>query len=513
MIGRRRRNKWRRAITALTVVLVAAGLSGPSPTATSQQAAAATRAQATANGTANAKAEAARTGEKVEVLALRGERSTTVANPDGTFTTTEYVQPVRTRRNGMWTDIDTTLVRRDNATYAPKAALASMSFSGGGGTALAEVEKDGRSFSLDWPGTLPRPLVEGPTATYPDVLPGVDLKVTAGAEGFSHVLVVKNAEAAENPDLAALELPVDTRSLTLKKTEDGGLEARDASSGATVFEAPAPMMWDSRPSAQGSAAPSASPSSSLPPSGMGPGGAAAPPDGSRVADVTVKVSDGTMTLRPDAGLLKGEDTVYPVYIDPVVRTANRTGWTMVSSYYASSKFWKFDDDEGVGRCPADVSYRCTSSSDVKRQFFALPTGTFEDKDIVSAEFAVTMVHTYSESAREVQLGRVNSTGASAISSSTSWNNQPSLKEAITAQSPTNPAGSCTSTNQNVRFSVKGTIQRAADSGWDTTTFRLKAGDEGSYSYWKRFCGNAHLEVTYKKTMEEWDDELRDFLEP
>ncbi|RNG22322.1 LamG-like jellyroll fold domain-containing protein [Streptomyces botrytidirepellens] len=496
MTGSRQRNMWGRAITVLTVVLVAAGLSVPSPVGTSPQAAAASRAQAAANGTANAQAKAAKTGEKVEVLALRGERSTTVANPDGTFTTTEYVQPVRTRKSGMWTDIDTTLVRRDNATYAPKAALASMSFSGGGGTTLAEIERDGQSFSLDWPGTLPKPLIDGPTATYPDVLPGVDLKVTASAEGFSHVLVVKNAEAAENPDLAGLELPVDTGSLTLRKTKDGGLEARDGSSGATIFEAPAPMMWDSRPSAQSSAAPSASPAPS--PSGLGPGDAVAPPDGSQVADVTVEVSEDTMTLRPDAGLLTGEDTVYPVYIDPVVRTSNRTGWTMVSSYYASTKFWKFDDDEGVGRCPADVSYRCTSNSDVKRQFFALPTGTFEDKDIVSAEFAVTMVHTYSESGREVQLGRVNSTGASAISSSTSWNNQPSLKDAITAQSPTNPAGSCTSTNQNVRFNVKGTIQKAADSGWDTTTFRLKAGDEGNYSYWKRFCGNAHLEVTYNR---------------
>ncbi len=109
-----------------------------------------------------------------------------------------------------------------------------------------------------------------------------------------------------------------------------------------------------------------------------------------------------------------------------------------------------------------------------------------------------MVHTYSDSGREVQLARVNSTGASAINSSTNWSNQPSAKETVASKSPTNPAGSCTSTNQNVRFGVTGTVQKAADNGWDTTTFRLKAGSESDTSYWKRFCGNAHLSVTYNR---------------
>jgi hypothetical protein len=145
-----------------------------------------------------------------------------------------------------------------------------------------------------------------------------------------------------------------------------------------------------------------------------------------------------------------------------------------------------------------VSALCAANVDVKRQFFAIPTGTFEDKHIVSAEFAVTQVFTYSSSAREVQLARANSTGASAINSSTNWGNQPSSKETIATKSPTETAGSCTSTNQNVRFGVTSTVQKAADSGWDTTTFRLKAGSESDTSYWKRFCGNAHLSVTYNR---------------
>lgn len=485
--GRRRSRGPLVAVTLTAMLATGLGFPGGFP-----HAAAAPVVGRTAAGTEAAQEAAAETDTPVEVLSLRDERSTTVANPDGTFTSTTAVQPVRTRKDGKWTDIDTTLVQQKDGSYAPKAAVTAMSFSGGGATTFATIQKDGRALSLDWPDKLPAPVVDGSTATYPDVLPGVDLKVTASAEGFSHLIVVNDAEAADNPDLAKLKLPVDATSVDLKESEDGGLIATDAA-GGTVFEAPAPLMWDSREGEDTEASPTPAPSEPV-----GAGLAVTPPDGTQVADVDVQVSSDTMTLTPDSALLTGDDTVYPVYIDPVVKTASRSGWTMVSSYYSSAEFWKFDDHEGVGRCPADVSYQCASSTDTKRQFFAVPTATFEGKDIVKAEFAVTMVHTYSSSAKEVQLGRVNSTGASAISSSTNWGNQPSLKETIGSKSPTNPAGSCTSTNQNVRFDVKSTVQKAADSGWDSTTFRLRAGDEGDYSYWKRFCGNAQLEVTYNR---------------
>ncbi|WP_406493157.1 DNRLRE domain-containing protein [Streptomyces sp. NBC_01604] len=454
-----------------------------------------------------AQTKAKNSGKPVEIQTLRDERSTTVANPDGTLTTSEYVQPVRTRKNGEWTDIDTTLVEQKNGTIAPKAPLTAMSFSGGGDSTFAAIEKDGHALSLDWPGKLPKPKLDGSTATYASVLPGVDLKVTASAEGFSHVLVVKNRKAAANPELTELEFPVDTTSLDVKEDAGGGLTATDTGSGGPVFEAPQPLMWDSSNGSSdtsgdsgdpASAEPSAAASGSSPDPATDPATDATPPQGAQVADVAVDVASDALTLTPEQGMLTDADTVYPVYIDPVVKTASRTGWTMVSSYNSTYEFWKFGDDEGVGRCPSDVSYRCASSTDVKRQFFAMPTGSYEGKDIISAEFAVTLVHTYSDSAREVQLARVNSGGASAINSSTNWSNQPSSKETIATKSPTDTAGSCTSTNQNVRFGVTSTVQKAADNSWDTTTFRLKASSESDTSYWKRFCGNAHLSVTYNR---------------
>ncbi|WP_225891286.1 LamG-like jellyroll fold domain-containing protein [Streptomyces dioscori] len=443
-------------------------------------------------------------GEPVEVTSLRGERTETFANPDDTFTAKEYVQPVRARKGSKWVGIDTTLVKQPDGRYSPAAAVTGISFSGGGDTTFAAIGQTGRSLSIGWADTLPEPVVEGSTATYRDVLDGVDLRVSAQAEGFSHLLVVKDAEAAANPELREIALSLDSQGVEVTADEHGGLSAVDSGAGGEVFEAPAPMMWDSGTSTQQPAllTRKSTDDSDRASSSAGDAdensGHPTPPDGARVSDVDVAVQSDALLLTPDPALLTGKDTEYPVFIDPVVKTANRTSWTMVSSYYPSSEFWKFGDHEGVGRCPADVSYLCASTSDMKRQFFGIPTGTFEGKHILEAEFAVTMVHTYSTSPRSVELGRVNSSGGSAINSGTNWNNQPALKEAITSQSPTNPAGSCTSTNQNVRFDVRSTIQKAADSGWDTTTFRLKSGDDGDFSYWKRFCGNAHLEVKYNR---------------
>lgn len=489
----------RSVVAAVVAALLAPGLSVVSAPAAAE---AATGTGSPALSPSAAQAKAAKSGKAVEILSLRDERSTTVANPDGTFTTKEYVQPVRTRKNGEWTDIDTTLVKQKNGTIAPKTALSAMFFSGGGDPTFASIEKDGRALSFDWTGELPKPKLDGSTATYANVLPGVDLKVTASAEGFSHVLVVKNKKAAANPDLASLELPVDTTSLDVAEDSAGGLTATDTGSGGTVFEAPQPLMWDSSHEADGGSDETTDTTTETTPD-------ATPPQGSQVADVSVDVSADALTLTPDQDLLTDADTVYPVYIDPVVKTANRSAWTLVSSYYSGSSFWKFDDDEGVGKCPSDVSALCASATDIKRQFFAVPTGSFEDKDIVDAQFAVTQVFTYSSSAREVQLARVNSSGASAINSGTTWSNQPSSKETIGSKSPTDNAGSCTSTNQNVRFNVTSTVQKAADNGWDTTTFRLKAGSESDTSYWKRFCGNAHLEVTYNRPpLEPAQDDLK-----
>ncbi|UYM24008.1 hypothetical protein NQP46_12475 [Streptomyces albus] len=228
------------------------------------------------------------------------------------------------------------------------ATPTAISLSGGGDRSFAVLGKESRSLALSWPQALPEPEVEGDTAVYAEVLPGVDLRATADPDGLSHVLVVKSPEAARQPALDQIDLGLTTRDLRIATTEDGGLQAVDEGTGGVVFEAAQPVMWDSSTQSTAGAAAKRS-------TGQGSEESAGDPveahESGRVSDVGLEVAGEAMSLTPDEALLRGEDTVYPVYIDPVVRTSNRSGWTMVSSHHSSAEFWKFDDHEGLAAVP------------------------------------------------------------------------------------------------------------------------------------------------------------------
>ncbi|NUT98810.1 MAG: hypothetical protein HOY78_43095, partial [Saccharothrix sp.] len=91
----------------------------------------------------------------------------------------------------------------------PKVSAAPVAFSGGGDVPLARAG----AAALDWPGPLPAPDLAADTATYRDVLPGVDLRLTATATGFTDAVVVRDAAAAHDPRLRELSLgaPVTSR--------------------------------------------------------------------------------------------------------------------------------------------------------------------------------------------------------------------------------------------------------------------------------------------------------------
>ncbi|MFD7735867.1 LamG-like jellyroll fold domain-containing protein [Kitasatospora phosalacinea] len=448
-------------------------------------------------------AEAKRTGKPVEVEALKDESSDVVAQPDGQLVSTTYVQPKRVRKAGRgWVDIDTTLVALPSGAVAPKAATTDVEFSGGGsGQPLVRMARAGKELKLTWPKALPKPVLDGQTAEYRSILPDVDLKLTASATGFSQILVVHTPQAAKNPELDALRLGLQGDGLEVRQEADGSLKAVDPVGGGTVFEAPTPVMWDSSAPAAGAAEQAAQAPAGKSKSLAAPSAASeAPGEGARTARLKVDLPEDGMVLTPDQGMLDDPSTVFPVMIDPMWDTPPLAGWAGVSRYYPNQTYWHFTyggyvPDWGVGYC-GDTS-KC-APTDVKRAFFQVPTGKFIGKQILKATFDTWESHSYSCSARPVELWN---TGY--IDSGLTWNKQNAagfwsrkLQTITTAKGYSGCDAGWLEWGGDANAGVKNLVQDGANWGWQYTTFGLKAQDESDLNGWKRFTDGAYLQVYY-----------------
>ncbi|MDT0392359.1 LamG domain-containing protein [Streptomyces dubilierae] len=448
---------------------------------------------------ATALAQAKASGESVEVTADRSEYTTTEANPDGTFTLTQSSTPQRVKReDGSWGAVDPTLERRSDGHVVPKGAVVDLSFSGGGpGVDMLRLGKDGRSIGLGWADTLPEPTLDGATATYPNVFEGVDLQLTATAEGYREVLVVKTPEAAQNPALEHVELTALGDGLTLVPGAGGGLRAVDED-GNALFRGPAGQMWDSAgdpesgqqtqlmaaTGASSSAAPEEDPSH--------------PGDGDASAVLPVKVDDDTVAVQPDLDLLRGEDTVYPVYIDPSVGLGAQER-TKISS--DGDKFWMFDGDKGVGKCGTADGYTCGGGY-IDRMYFEFAPTKLAGKYVLDATFRARETWSFNCDPHWVDLERTDN-----ISEGTRWPG-PSQLDQMGDRYVSAGRGSLCSPDQPdawIEFNdnpdesdenLKNTVRSFADGKIDRLTLMLRAKDEGDPRAWKRFDDNAELQVTF-----------------
>ncbi|MGK5545583.1 LamG-like jellyroll fold domain-containing protein [Streptomyces sp. URMC 127] len=443
-------------------------------------------------------AQAKRSGMNVEVTSLRGESRDVIATPQGTLEAREYVRPVRARVAGEWKPVDTSLVRTEGGALAPRAATLGLRLSGGGAAPMAELDRGGRKMALSWPSALPEPRLDGDTATYPEVLPDVDLRVTAQSDGFTQLLVVKSAAAAANPELGQLRLKISGDGIALERAPQGGLTAVDKGAGGAVFEAPAPMMWDSSghspPPGRTGAPASGTIGKPAVPGGRDPQQEPGAGESGKFAKVGVDVPAGgrELVLTPDKKVLAGPDTVYPVFIDPHWYSPRSSAWTVASKYWSSSPQWKFNGqkDAGMGYC----DWAHCNPGDTKRLFYQIPTAQFAGKTILSAEFVVP--ETWSASCRKkgVQLWRTKD-----ISSSTTWNSQDTsgfwVKKLAEEEFAYGYEGCASGDGE---FKVLDAVKEAAAQSWSSMTFGLKASDENDTYAWKRFSDRAYLRVQYNQ---------------
>ncbi|MEV0638652.1 LamG-like jellyroll fold domain-containing protein [Streptomyces sp. NPDC050619] len=460
-----------------------------------------------------------------------GERTsytTTFANPDGvTFTLKDSAVPVRVRQaDGSWTQPDATLEERPDGTVGPKASVAGISFSDGGdGADLVKLSLKGRSLTVGWSGTLPKPTLDGDSAVYADVLPGVDLRMTATTEGYREVLVVTSASAASNPALKKLWFPVRTSGLALRDAGSGGVSVVD-DDGNTVFRAPAAQQWDSAGDVTTTA--SASPAASSQPASQTsfmtapqdsaandatgddgettPDPAEGPNDGDASTRLPVTTQQSAITVTPDASMLADDSAVFPQYIDPDVgMTASER--TLLSS--DGDTFYNFsggDDGKGVGYCGTYVTggyaYYCGSGYK-NRMYFEFSPAKLAGKHVLDATFTLTEKWSMSCTPSWVDLVRTGN-----ISASTNWPGPTANWDLMvdrdvsagrgSACDPSQPAApiefndNAAEPNEN----LTSTVTKFAAGDFSRLTLMLKAHDETDPNSWKRFDDNAELDVKY-----------------
>lgn len=491
-------------MAGLVSVAIVAGLA-PAATAAEASRAAPAVAKSADEGAAAEEAsteaalvQAKRTGKPVEVTSLRSASSDVYATADGNLEAREYLRPVRARVGNQWKSVDTDLVKSAEGGVAPKVTTVGLEFSGGGDEPLVRMTKSGRELALTWPGKLPAPQLDGATATYADVLPDVDLRMGAQEDGFTQLLVVKSAKAAESSELTELRLKLAADGMEVKETAQGGLQALDKGARGAVFEAPKPMMWDSSPGTD--SAPATKSSSSRIVASQDGGAASqageepAAGESGKLAPVGVDLPAGgkELVLTPDAEVLKGKDTTYPVFIDPQWYSPRASAWTMASKYWDSSPQWKFngDHDAGMGYC----NWNYCQPNDTKRLFYRIPVSKFAGKSILSAEFVVRNTWSASCSDRSVELWQTKG-----ISSSTTWNSQNASgfwDKKLSTKSFAYGYSGCAA--KDAEFSVKSAVQSAADSRDSTMTFGLRADSESDAYGWKRFSDKAFLRVKYNR---------------
>ncbi|WP_436848714.1 LamG domain-containing protein [Streptomyces asoensis] len=470
-------------------------------------------------------AEAKASGERVEVTGERTDRTTVFANPDGfSFTSEQSVVPVRVAKpGGGWQAPDATLEKRSDGSVGPKAAAVSIAFSGGGEkAALARIEEQGNSLELQWPGKLPAPRLDGARAVYAEVLPGVDLQVTATPESFQPVFVVKTPRAAANEELKKLTFGLKARGLDVREGAAGNLTAVDGS-GRTVFKAPPARMWDSAGEAagpSGAAGASSGPeagslraqaagdepvAASGAAGGVPSGSGVEPGQGDKVARMDVAVTEDSLSVVPDTAMLTrtGADA-FPLFIDPTVTWGESERTLLRSDGYESYGWSNGDDDQGkgAGKCGTWNGYYCGPGY-VQKLYFEFSPASLKGKKVLDATFRVTEPWAFQCDPRWVDLVRTNN-----ISSATTWSSRPAELDLMVDRNVSAGRGSLCDpdapdapiefndnpdeTNEN----LTSTVSNFAAGKFSRLTLEIKAHDESDPSAWKRFKNDAVLAVDF-----------------
>lgn len=388
------------------------------------------------------------------------------ALPDGSFTLTESTVPVRVSQAGQWVPIDNDLKTSKSGLLVPKASTGDVAFGGGRNDTLARIQTSTGSWLTETSpfGDLPTPTVDGATATYSDVLPDVDLQLTATAQGMSEVLVINTPAAATNPELASVDFEVDASSVKLAAD---GIATATTKDGSKVI-ATTPVWWDSSNGSDAS----------------GSAGQTNP------QPVPQTVDDSTITLDAQAAATT-PGVQYPVYVDPDWTGGLQT-YTYVDSGYPTGSYWMGNNAGGqqrTGYITGSGTGYPDNGPHTTRSLWQVDTSGVAGKHILAARFSVTETWSYNCTATEVDLY-----WSGGISSATTWNNQPNVLQLLDSATVAHGPSGCPSAG--VSFNAVPGVQAAANQNAGALTLELRAANESSVLSWKRFAQSASITITY-----------------
>lgn len=482
--GHRRVIRLRSFAVALAFSLVSA-LAGPAASyadkpsaletsneATGQNSDAAGPAKSLSPEESSAAEKAAASGAPVEVSSLTKEDALTRAMPDGTFQTEVSTEPVRIKDAQGWHDLDSTLVAADvngQRRFVPRRARADISLGRGGSDVVSYLgDRKGTAVTQKWPfGALPEPSVSGNAATYPEVIPGVDLVQLVHPSGVSQVLKVKTKEALADPRVAQMRFLLRVDGATVKDKGEGKGLAAETAEGKVALHTAEGQWWDS--SQEGSTA-------------KGPGGR-----GLTYPLALSLASEGGQQLQTlgMGTVTSAKNLVFPIFVDPDW-TAGFVGSTYVDDGWPSVSYWGGNgltnrNHVGFLGPPDAESVHHTQS------YYQFNTSSLSGKPIFKAVMNVSEEHAYSCSPRAVSAWV---TGG--INSGTTWNSRPGNLQKVSTLNIAKGYTGCAA--GMVGFDM-GTAK-----GWLTNSPQWTVGlfaDNPDDAYaWKQFNRSASLIVTY-----------------
>lgn len=388
--------------------------------------------------------------------------SETTVNADGSSTAETSATPVRMMTATGWTPIDLSLQTQSDGSLAPTQSPSPVTFGSAGSTQLASLSNSGATVGYDWTGPLPAPEIDGATATYHEVEPGVDLVVSATLSGFEASVVYKTAAAAEVSD--SVTLPMEMSGVHPVTQPDGDV-SYVSPAGAEVASTPQPQAWDASA-----------------------GGSATAPSLDGTTDVDATVTSAATTMQIPQTILDDPTTVYPVVVDPGVLC---TGCGEVDhGYVENDGANEMDNNWDSGHVHVGT---WDSGQPLARGLYSFNQGSSHGQSIVSATLKLTEVDQWSYASTSVPMTIYQS---AYFDSGATWSPGLSTTNAVTVSGGCGHENTCAYPN----IDVTGIATYFASTTSGRYYFQLRAGTtssgETTPQNWHEFAASATLDVTY-----------------